>query len=186
MAFDFMNLGDVVTERLKLRKIVQEDTEDIFLFTSNPAGKEFLSWQPHESIERTMGFVNSIIEKYQNGSAVQWGIELVAENKIIGLTGYIDYSADNCRGEIAYIMSPDYEGKGYMTEANQAVINFGFDVMKLNRIQAKAEIDNIGSQKVLKRIGMKEEGTLRQFIFQKGKYRDYKMFAILSTEMNAK
>lgn len=186
MVFDFLNLDDVSTERLKLRKIEQEDVEDIFTFTSSPVGKEFLSWQPHDNIERTNGFVNSIITKYKNGSAAQWGIELVAENKIIGLTGFIDYSADNCRGEIAYIMSPYYEGKGYMTEANLAVINYGFEVIKLNRIQAKAELDNVGSQKVLERIGMKEEGTLRQFIFQKGKYRDYKMFAILSTETNTK
>lgn len=183
MVFDFRNLSDVITQRLRLRKVNNDDVEDIFSFTSNPRGKEYLSWEPHESIGRTRDFVNSLVQKYHTGStAVQWGIELLEEKKIIGLTGYIDYSADNSRGEIAYVISPEYEGRGYMTEANLAVISFGFESMKLNRIQAKAEVDNIGSQRVLERIGMQEEGVLRQYIYQKGKFRDFRMFAILSTQ----
>ncbi|MCB0700982.1 MAG: GNAT family N-acetyltransferase [Chitinophagaceae bacterium] len=156
------------------------DAEDIFAFTSNPIGKEFLSWEPHENLERTQGFVHFLQENYNSGEPVQWGIELVEENRIIGITGFIDYLPGHNRSEIAFIMSPDYEGMGYMTEANTAVMQYGFETVGLHRIQAKAEVGNVGSQKVLEKIGMEKEGLLKHYLFQKGAYRDYYLYSKLS------
>lgn len=182
MAFDFRNIGEVDTGRLLLRKITKADVSHIYSFTSNPVGKEFLSWEPHESIGRTAAFVDFLLTRYESGDPVQWGIELKETQTIIGITGFVDYTAEHNRGEIAYLMSPDYEGKGYMTEANGAVLRYGFEIMRLNRIQAKAELLNIASQKVMEKIGMAEEGVMRQYIYQKGAYRDYKLYSILSSE----
>lgn len=182
MAFDFKLLGEVVTDRLKLRPVQAGDVADIFAFTSNPVGKEYLSWEAHPNIEKTKGFVDYLLQKADKAEPVQWVIELLEEKKVIGITGFIDYMPSHNKGEIAYLLSPDYGGKGYMTEANAAVVKYGFEHMGLMRIQAKAEVDNIASQKVLEKIGMSEEGVLRKYIFQKGKYRDYKMYAILSSK----
>lgn len=182
MAFDFKLLGEVVTDRLKLRPVQAGDVADIFAFTSNPVGKEYLSWEAHPNIEKTKGFVEYLLQKADKAEPVQWVIELLEEKKVIGITGFVDYQSVHNRGEIAYLLSPDYGGKGYMTEANAAVVKYGFERIGLMRIQAKAEVDNIASQKVLEKIGMSEEGVLRKYIFQKGRYRDYKMYAILSSK----
>lgn len=176
MAFD---LPEIETDRLLLRKVAMTDVKDIYAFTSNPEGKEFLSWEPHDSLERTKGFVSYLLETYEDDKPSQWVIELKETNVVIGITGYVDYSEQHKRGEIAYIMSPDYAGKGYMTEANKAVVDYGLDNMGLNRVQAKAEVDNIGSQKVLEKIGMAKEGVLKRYIYQKGRFRDYVIYGII-------
>ena len=69
-----------------------------------------------------------------------------------------------------------------MTEAVKEVIKYGFEKMNLNRIYAKCFVENIGSQKVLEKVGMKFEGILREQMFIKSKFSDMKIYSILSKE----
>ena len=69
-----------------------------------------------------------------------------------------------------------------MTEAVKAAIDFGFSNMPLNRIEARCDLENIASARVLEKVGMKFEGLLRQHIYSKGSYHDMKMYSILKQE----
>ncbi len=69
-----------------------------------------------------------------------------------------------------------------MTEAVRAVIAFGFRTLQLNRIEARCEIKNIASARVMEKAGMKFEGILRQHAFYKGAFRNFKMYSILRKE----
>lgn len=73
-------------------------------------------------------------------------------------------------------------GKGLVTEAVKEVIKHGFEKMNLNRIYARCFVENIGSQKVLEKVGMKFEGILREQLFIKGAFRDMKIYSILRKE----
>ena len=114
----------------------------------------------------------------------QWGIQLKESGKIIGVTGFISIEFDHERGEIAYIMSPLYSGRGLMTEANYAVLNYGFDDLGLNRVQAKAELTNISSQKVLEKLNFSKEGVFRDYLKIKGSLRTYAYYSILKNEFS--
>lgn len=168
------------TERLCLRTINEGDAEDIFAFTSLEQTTAFLSWYPHKTIETTRQFINSVIEKAGEGLPNQWVIELKAEKKVIGIAGFIDFNEEHKKAEIAFVLSPHYGGKGYMTEALSKILEFGFTLCRLKRIQAKAEPENTASVNVLQRIGMQKEGILRSFIFRKNDFRDYVMLASIN------
>lgn len=178
----FSNLPQIKTERLILRPLTTEDADDVFFFTSQPETTLFLTWEPHAFLSDTIKFIQHYLDKAAQGNPTQWGIELTGEKKIIGITGFIDFSLEHHKGEIAFVLSADYRGHGLMKEANRAVFNFGFTAMQLNRIQAKVEVENIASQNMLVRSGMKKEGVLRNFLYRKDKVRDYIMYSILITE----
>ena len=89
-------------------------------------------------------------------------------------------------GVIGYDLHPDYWGKGITTEAVSSVLNLaysgGLPCGVLNRIQADAVPGNIASEKVLLKLGFKEEGIRRQSGYWKGKYHDLKCFSLLREE----
>lgn len=176
----FLRFNKIESDRLILRKVNIKDIEDIFEFTSLPQTSEGLSWNPHSDLTVTRKFVESIIAKYDKNTPSQWVLVLKENSKVIGIAGFIEVDFQSARGEIAYVLSPDFQNRGYMTEALRAIVHYGFTEMKLHRIQAKCEIDNYGSEKVMQKLGMQLEGVLRGYILRKGKFRDYKIYSILN------
>jgi [ribosomal protein S5]-alanine N-acetyltransferase len=89
-------------------------------------------------------------------------------------------NADNA--EIGYCLHPQYWGMGYASEAARAILEFGFTELGVHRIFATCHPDNSNSYNVMKRIGMKQEGHLREHIRYKGKWRDSYLYSILVNE----
>jgi ribosomal-protein-alanine N-acetyltransferase len=178
----FRNFPGLKTDRLVIRKLTANDAEAIFEFTSKKETSDFLTWEPHVDIRVTRDFISALLKKYRNNEASQWGLELGAEGKIIGIAGFISYFPEHLKGEVAYVLSPAYWNKGYMTEALSEIIRFGFVNMKLNRIEAKCEIDNFGSERVLQRCGMKCEGVSYSYLIRKNIPRDYKFYCKLAKQ----
>ena len=75
-----------------------------------------------------------------------------------------------------------YWGQAYMAEAVRAIVGFGFRELGMNRIQARCDVPNIGSARVMEKVGMAFEGVLRQQLFEKGTFRDIKIYSILRSE----
>lgn len=178
----FSDLPVLETERLILRKLHWDDTEDIFEYASDPEVPKYSSWSVHDSIEDTKNFLNAVMAQYKNHEVAPWGIVDKADKKLIGTCGFVDFMIEGNRAEIGYALSRNYWGKGYMTEAVRAVIDFGFRTMQLNRIEARCNIENIASARVMEKVGMKFEGILREHLFAKGNYHDLKMYSILTKE----
>ncbi len=187
-----MNLLDILahlptieTERLLLRKITLNDASDMFEYACNPEVSEYTMWSAHKSIEDTKYFLKSITKMYKRRELVDWGIVHKVEKKFIGTCGFVEWSMTHSRAEIGYALSRSYWGEGYMSEAVNAVIEFGFREMLLNRIEAKCKVSNIGSARVMEKVGMQLEGILRQHIFVKGEYWDLKIYSILRDDFLA-
>ncbi|WP_246320285.1 GNAT family N-acetyltransferase [Paenibacillus qinlingensis] len=87
------------------------------------------------------------------------------------------------QGELGYSINRDYWGFGFATEATKAMINLGFKDLKLHRIYATCRPNNVGSYRVLEKIGMRREGHLRVDRFFKGKWHDSFLYAILRSEV---
>ena len=167
------------TDRLLLRKTSLSDAEDLFEYASDPEVARHTTWQAHESIEDTKGFLDSVMDQYRNRQVAPWGVIHKEDKRLIGTCGFVYWDLHNSRAEIAYALSRKYWGKGYMTEAVREVIAFGFGTMELNRIEARCKIENIASARVMEKVGMKFEGVLRQHMFAKGTYHDLKVYSIL-------
>jgi len=162
-----------------MRKITLNDANDMFEYAADPQVSEYTMWSTHGSIEETKYFLKSLLKMYKRRELVDWGIVHKAEKKLIGTCGYVEWSMTHSRGEIGYVLDRKYWNQGYMSEAVNAIMEFGFREMLLNRIEAKCEVHNIGSARVMEKVGMQLEGILRQQLFVKGRYWDLKIYSIL-------
>ena len=176
------DLPTIETERLLLRKITLNDASDMFEYASNPEVSEYTMWSTHVSIEDTKYFLKSLTKMYKKRELVDWGIVHKAEKKFIGTCGFVEWSMTHSRAEIGYALSARYWSEGYMSEAVNAIIEFGFREMLLNRVMGRCEVNNIASARVMEKVGMQFEGILRQQLFVKGKYWDLKIYSILREE----
>ncbi len=178
----FGNLPSLETDRLILRKLTLDDANDMFEYSSEPEVTKYVPWEFHKSIEDTFTFLNMVLKKYEGKQVSDWGIVLKENNKLIGTIAFHWWSIKDASAEIGYAMSKPYWNQGIMTEAMNELIKFGFDRMNLNRIEARAQVENITSQRVMQKAGMTYEGTMREQFFTKGGYRDFMMYSMLRKE----
>ena len=171
------------TERLLLRKIELDDVDDLFEIFSDPQITDSMTWEVNQTKEDTLNkFIKVVTKRHEEGQSVDWAIVLKENGKVIGNCAFIDWSNRHSKAEIGYVMNKAYWGKGLATEALNELIRFGFDVIGLNRIEGGCDIDNFGSEKVMLKVGMQYEGTLRKNEFIKGEFRDTKVFAMLKED----
>jgi ribosomal-protein-alanine N-acetyltransferase len=170
------------TERLILRKITLNDAEDIFEYAHQSEVSEFLLWSPHQTIQDSINFIKFAEEKFLRNEWIIFGIELKEEKKLIGTIDIRDWMGINNCAETGYVISKTYWNKGITTEALRAVIKFCFEELQSNRLEAHCEEENIGSWHVMQKCSMKYEGTLREKVYVKEKYRSMKMYSILKSE----
>jgi RimJ/RimL family protein N-acetyltransferase len=111
------------------------------------------------------------------------GIRLRGTGELCGGVG-LHPEAQHGRAELGYWIGVPYWGHGYATEAAQAVERYGFEQIKLNRIFATHFEHNPASGRVLRKIGMKHEGCMRQHVLKWGKYVDLEMYAILREDID--
>jgi ribosomal-protein-alanine N-acetyltransferase len=182
----FRELPTLETERLWLRKLRPDDLDDIFEYASDPEVAKYTTWETHKTPADAHTFLASVLERYQTGQIAVWGLEHKSDQKLIGTCALHDVVPHHARAELGYALSRSYWNKGYMTEAVHAVIDFGFGTLQFNRIEAHCLPENIGSARVMEKVGMTFEGTLRQHMFVKGKYDDLRMYSILRSEWRNK
>lgn len=178
----FSDLPQLETERLLLRKMRTEDAEDLFEYASDPDVARYTTWTPHGSVEDSKAYLRRARDLYAAREVAEWGLVYKADGKFIGTCGFVDWLPYHARAEVGYAMSRRYWGQGIMTEAVREVIRFGFEVMMLNRVEARCMIENVGSARVLEKCGMRYEGILREHMYSKGRYDDLKMYSILRRE----
>ena len=181
--FDFSYFPQLETERLLLRKLTHDDAAAIVEEFSHPDVMEHLDADPPlDTLEGAIGFINWSYEWFDNKSGWRWGVVLKAENKLIGTAGFHRWSHSDFRAEIGYDYNRKYWGNGYATEVVRRMIQFGFEEMNLNRIEADCNEGNFGSARVLEKAGFIYEGLWRERIWEKGKFVGLKQFGYLARD----
>ena len=169
------------TPRLTMRAFTEADAEDIFSWASDARVTKFLSFLPHENIEKTKEALAGWIGEHNNEDHYGWAI--VFEGRVIGRihTNYVSRRHRRC--EVGYYIGHDYWNMGLMSEALRCVLDYFFNRVGFNRVEAIYEPDNPASGRVMQKCGMRHEGTLRQFFLcRDGTYADGLLCAILKEE----
>jgi len=122
------------------------------------------------------------IKPHRENRGIRWGIVKKEDKELIGTCGFYDWNTTAHRAEIGYDLEPAYWGRGVMTEAMHAVLEYGFEKMGLNRIQAIIDSKNTRSMRLVHRLGFKKEGVLRQRSYFNGQFRDDAIFSLLRKE----
>ena len=169
----------IETERLMLRKLTMADAEDMYAYTSNSAVTTHLHWHAHTSISQTQAYLESVVKRYDtHPGEFPYAIELKSDRKMIGVVKVSNICFFNKRGEFTSILNPAYQGKGYMGEAWNSLLDFCFNVAGLNRIQSLVTEENIPSQKKNLKAGLSYEGRLKDYWIMKGVFKDALVNAI--------
>lgn len=167
------------TERLILRKLELKDSWDIFEYGRDPQVARHVLWDAYTSEYEARRYIRYQQHKYRLREPASWGIVFKETGKVIGTIGYMEYSEQNSTVEVGYSLAKEYWNRGIMTEALRKVIDYTFVELGINRIEAQFETTNPASGKVMAKCFMKYEGTMRQRLFNKGKYVDVSVYAIL-------
>ena len=170
------------TPRLILRPVRMSDAQDIYDYSRDPEVARHVLWDAHQSIHQTRGYVRFLLKQYRSGQPGSFVIELAQERKVIGTIGFMWIQQENRSAEVGYSLSRAYWNRGLMTEALRALLGFGFEQLHLNRIEAQHESDNPASGRVMAHVGMRHEGRLRQRVYNKGRYADVELYAILRSD----
>ena len=172
---------ELQTERLILRKVVDEDAEVLYrnIYNNFEYFKYYYQF-PFNSFEEYKSLVEKYKEWYANGSHFRWGIALKETNEIIGLVQLHAKDNLNNNSKIGYIISYKYNNRGYGREAVAKVIDFGFNKLKIHRIDANIVLENKASIKLAESIGMHFESE-REDSYRLGEnYYNQKVYTIIN------
>jgi len=144
----------IETERLILREFTINDFEAVYEFNSNLELHKYTGDEIIESLDRAKEIIKDIwLEDYKKYGYGRWATIYKPENKIIGFAG-LKYLPELDETDIGFRFLPEYWGIGLATEASNEIIKYGFEKLGIDKIIGIADIDNIGSCKVLKKVGL--------------------------------
>lgn len=168
------------TERILLRRVDINDVNEIFTLRSNPETMKYIPRPLVKTTEDALEHIAMIDAKIENNEGINWAITLKDDAKLIGIIGHYRIKPENYRAEIGYMLLPEFNGKGIMSEAVKEVINYGFNVMKLHSIEAIIDPENFGSEKVLQKNGFVKEAHLKENECYEGRFLDTVIYSILN------
>lgn len=175
------------TERLILRKFTIGDVQNVHKNWANDNNIVKYLFEPVcNTLDETSSIISEYVESYNNKDYYNWAIALKDTDECIGRISFFLVKDSFDLAEIEYCMGKSFHNKGYMTEANKAVLEFGFNKLGLNRIQISHADGNISSERVIKKLGFKKEGTLRKYFKINDKYVDRIYYSMLNSEYNQK
>lgn len=175
----------LVTERLVLRDFEPADWPSVHSYASDLEVVRYMPWGPNTE-EDSRSFVQSAIQRARDEPRRDFvlAVTLKADGRLIGGCGVNVSNPDDRGGWIGYCLNQLFWRCGYGTEVAGALIAFGFEQLRLHRIFATCDPENVGSVRVLEKVGMRREGHYREHKWVKGRWCDTFVFAILDHEWN--
>ena len=172
-----METPNITSERLRLRPILMDDIEFVFNLFSRSETNRYSEYPDLKTREEAV----EMYEKYMKpGGEGKFRVMIESQSgEPMGTIGIYAYSKENKRAEVGYDLMREHWGKGYMTEAVEALVSYGFDALGLERIEATVDPENVASMRVLEKSGFQHEGTLRKRFHYKGGWHDELCFGRL-------
>ncbi len=170
------------TKRLLIRPLVESDADSIFSIYSDPETMKYWNTEPWDDSSKSKPFIQKDIEALLSGSYLRLGVESKKEGELIGNCSLFSFHEQCKRAEIGYILGRNFWGQGFMREALTALIDYAFEDLLLHRIEADIDPRNIGSAKILNRLGFSKEGHLKERWIVNGEIMDSDIFGLLRHE----
>jgi ribosomal-protein-alanine N-acetyltransferase len=177
----FLPFPILKTQRLLLKQINSNDADAILSLRSNDEVMKYIPRPYLKTKEDALELIAMFDDKIENGIGINWGIYFLDEpEKLLGIIGYYRMKPEHYRAEVGYMLFPEYNGKGIVSEALQKVVEYGFKEMKLHSIEAVLDPENKGSEKVLLKNGFVKEAHLLENEFYEGRFLDSMIYSILN------
>jgi len=177
-----LSFPELTTERLALTALTSADASAIFALFSDHSVVEYYDLEAFTELSQA----SRLIEMFQGRFREHAGIRLTGDGSLIGTCGFNRWQPAMKSALIGYDLLPQFQGKGYMTEAVHCTVQAAFSGLlacgEVNRIQADTVPGNHASEAVLRKVGFQLEGIRRQSGYWKNRFHDLKCFGLLRSE----
>ncbi|MBN1967267.1 MAG: GNAT family N-acetyltransferase [Anaerolineae bacterium] len=170
------------SERLRLRQQRTEDAPDLFAVFGDPEVVRHTDMRPIPDVATARRLIDGANHQYAERRVVRWAVALRHTDALIGACACLGFDERRASTEIGYDLARAYWNQGYMTEALRAVLAWCFETVGVNRVQAMTLPWNVASMRVLHKLGFREEGILREYVYFKDAFQDLRMFALLKRD----
>ncbi|MEO6490793.1 MAG: GNAT family protein [Ferruginibacter sp.] len=178
---NFSPFPTIETERLLLREVTVNDVAEMYFLRSSRIVTEHFNRAPDASLEETKLKIDQILESQKKNENVFWVIAFRSEpGKMIGNIGYWNIVNEHYRAEIGYLLNPDHWRKGIMKEALIAVVDHGFNKIKLHSIEANINPDNAASGYLLESCGFVKEAHHKENYYYDGVFYDSIIYSLIN------
>jgi len=174
----------LTTTRLGLRPFAKTDTDAVFALQSNARILRYWDAPPWKDRAQAERFIVVCGQMEHEGTGARLAIERAADKVFIGWCSLARWDPVYRTAKLGYCLDETAWGKGFATEAAEAVLQWAFDALDLNRVQAETDTRNTASSRVLEKLGFVREGTLRDDCIVDGEVSDSWVYGLLRREWN--
>lgn len=148
------------TARLRMRRPTLADAPDIFEYASDPEVTRLLAFTTHRVVGTVEEFLRTLLPAMERGERYGWAITRAGSDRLIGM---LEIRIGATKAEMGYVLAKRFWGQGYMAEAARPVVEWALAQERIHRVEAFCDAENHGSARVLEKVGMTREGTLRKW-----------------------
>ena len=174
-----------IDEDLHLRMFTLDDAEEFYNLTveSKTFLKEWLGWLDNiNSVEDTVKNIQARFTEVTDNKGYPKSFAIIHKGQIAGTIGYNTIDNRNRVGIIGYWIGEKYKGQGIMSQSFEAMIDYGFNVLNLNRIEVRVAVENVKSRALPERFSFHLEGTIRDAEWLYDHYVDHAVYGLLKVE----
>lgn len=176
-----------VNDEIYLKLLEVRDAEKLFELVdhSRHSLREWLPWLDYNQTSKdSEQFIKTALNQFANNQGFQAGIYYKSE--LAGVIGYHWINWSNRNTSIGYWLGEGYVGKGIMTKACQAVIDYSFQELHLNRVEIRCAVGNKRSRAIPERLGLQNEGCARQSEWLYDHYVDHIIYGMIKEDWKSK
>lgn len=179
-----MRMIVLTTPRLRLRPFQESDLEAFAAYRSDPDVARYQSWTPPFTLDQAAAFLGDmkLARPGQPGVWYQLAVERQSQPGLIGDCAFQVLADDDQQAEIGFTFSPLHQKQGYATEAVRGLLGYLFSDLRLHRVTATCDVENVASFRLLERVGMRREAHHVENIWFKGAWGSEYVYAVLDRE----
>jgi len=170
------------TSRLRLRPFASADADALFALHSNADVLRYWDAPPWSAPARAERFIATCRQIAEEGSGARLAIDRGSDGAFLGWCGLTRWNPDYRSASLGYCLDDAAWGHGYATEAGRALLQWAYDTLDLNRVQAEADTRNAASARVLEKLGFVREGTLREDCIVNGEVSDTWVYGLIKRQ----
>ncbi len=172
------------SERLRFRKLNNEDAPEILALRGNPEIMKFIPRPLTTNIDEALAHIKIINDKIDENLDINWAVTEKGSDKCIGIMGFYRTQPEHFRTELGYMISPEHNGKGYVTEAVKTLLNYAFNTLNFHSIEAVIDSRHVASERVLQKNGFIKEAHFKENFYYNNEFTDTVIYGLLKRNFN--
>ena len=172
------------SERLRFRKLTNEDALEILALRGNRETMKFIPRPLVTDIEGALALIKMINDKIDENLDINWTVTEIGSDKCIGIMGFYRTQPEHFRTELGYMITPEHWEKGYTTEAVRTLLFYAFETLRFHSVEAVIDERHTVSERVLLKNGFVKEAHFKENFYYNGEFTDTIIYSLLKRNFN--